>query len=184
MQCWRRNGGAGCPLRGLVRRFGGRCVHATLHPSVQDRLHADPERFAIRACFPSGFPIRRQINRPILERNRRVRITMSAMTAGVSRNTARTYLRWADPGKQEKELNDWRHSRDNLPIGMDVRVFDQLRNNFFQEANDVGSLGMQVEVRVIIEFLNVNKAPGLGHRVVQLIADAPFLPAGGRHEAG
>jgi response regulator of citrate/malate metabolism len=45
---------------------------------------------------------RRQINQLVFERNRRVSITMSAMKAGVSRNTARKYLRQTDPSKQEK----------------------------------------------------------------------------------
>jgi transposase len=57
---------------------------------------------------------RRQINQLVYERNRRVSITMSAMKAGVSRNTARKYLRQADPSKQEKQPHDWRTRKDPL----------------------------------------------------------------------
>ena len=38
----------------------------------------------------------------------------SAMKAGVSRNTARKYLRQADPSKQEKQPHDWRTRKDPL----------------------------------------------------------------------
>ena len=57
---------------------------------------------------------RRQINQLVFERNRRVSITMSAMKAGVSRNTARKYLRQTDPSKQEKQPHDWRTRKDPL----------------------------------------------------------------------
>ena len=39
---------------------------------------------------------------------------MSAMKAGVSRNTARKYLRQEDPSKQEKPAHDWRTRKDPL----------------------------------------------------------------------
>lgn len=39
---------------------------------------------------------------------------MSAMKAGVSRNTARKYLRQADPSKQENQPHDWRTRKDPL----------------------------------------------------------------------
>ena len=39
---------------------------------------------------------------------------MSAMKAGVSRNTARKYLRQADPSRQEKQPHDWRTRKDPL----------------------------------------------------------------------
>lgn len=57
---------------------------------------------------------RRQINQLVMERNRRVSISMSAMKAGVSRNTARKYLRQADPSKQEKQAHEWRTRKDPL----------------------------------------------------------------------
>jgi len=57
---------------------------------------------------------RRQINQLVYERNRRVRISMCAIKAGVSRNTARKYLRQADPSKQEKQPHDWRTRKDPL----------------------------------------------------------------------
>jgi transposase len=57
---------------------------------------------------------RRQINQLVFERNRRVSIMMSAMKAGVSRNTARKYLRQADPSKQENQPHDWRTRKDPL----------------------------------------------------------------------
>lgn len=41
-------------------------------------------------------------------------MTMSSMKAGVSRNTARKYLRQADPSKQEKQPHDWRTRKDPL----------------------------------------------------------------------
>jgi len=39
---------------------------------------------------------------------------MSAMKAGVSRNTAKKYLKQADPSKQEKQPHDWRTREDPL----------------------------------------------------------------------
>lgn len=57
---------------------------------------------------------RRQINQLVLERNRRVSIKLSAIKAGVSRNTARKYLRQIDPSKQEKPGHDWRTRKDPL----------------------------------------------------------------------
>ena len=57
---------------------------------------------------------RRQINQLVYERNRRISISMSAIKAGVSRNTARKYLRQADPSKQEKQPHDWRTRTDPL----------------------------------------------------------------------
>lgn len=57
---------------------------------------------------------RRQINQLVYERNRRVSIRMSAIKAGVSRNTARKYLRRSDPSKQKKQPHDWRTRKDPL----------------------------------------------------------------------
>ena len=57
---------------------------------------------------------RRQINQLVYERNRRVSITMSAIKAGVSRNTARKYLQQADPSQQKKQPHDWRTREDPL----------------------------------------------------------------------
>src|ERR1035437_1241172 len=57
---------------------------------------------------------RRQLSQLVYEHNRRVSISMSAMKAGVSRNTAKKYLRQADPSKQEKQPHDWRTREDPL----------------------------------------------------------------------
>jgi len=57
---------------------------------------------------------RRQINQLVYERNQGASMSMSAMKAGVSRNTARKYLRQADPSKQEKQAHDWRTRKDPL----------------------------------------------------------------------
>ena len=57
---------------------------------------------------------RRQINQLVFERNRRVSISMSAIKAGVSRNTARKYLGQVDPSHQEKPSHDWRTREDPL----------------------------------------------------------------------
>jgi transposase len=57
---------------------------------------------------------RRQINQLVFERNKGVSMNKSGMKAGVSRNTARKYLRQADPSKQEKQPHDWRTREDPL----------------------------------------------------------------------
>lgn len=57
---------------------------------------------------------RRQINLLVRERNKGVNITMCATKAGVSRNTAKKYLRQADPSKQPHPNHNWRTRSDPL----------------------------------------------------------------------
>ena len=57
---------------------------------------------------------RRQINQLVSERNKGVSITMCAIKAGVSRNTAIKYLRLADPSKQQQPNHNWRTRVDPL----------------------------------------------------------------------
>lgn len=57
---------------------------------------------------------RRQINQLVSERNKGVSITMSAIKAGVCRNTAKKYLRQADPSKQNKPNHNWRTRKDPI----------------------------------------------------------------------
>jgi transposase len=57
---------------------------------------------------------RRQINLLVRERNKGVNITMCAIKAGVSRNTAKKYLRQADPSKQSQPNHNWRTRPDPL----------------------------------------------------------------------
>jgi transposase len=57
---------------------------------------------------------RRQINKLLIERNQGVSIEMSAMKAGISRNTARKYLQKADPTAQTTTAHTWRTREDPL----------------------------------------------------------------------
>ena len=55
-----------------------------------------------------------QLNKLVYERNKGVSITMSAMKAGVARNTARKYLRQADPTYAQQQPHTWRTRPDPL----------------------------------------------------------------------
>lgn len=55
-----------------------------------------------------------QLNQLVRERNQRVSITMSSMKAGMTRNTARKYLRQSDPTEQVREPHTWRTRSDPL----------------------------------------------------------------------
>lgn len=79
---------------------------------------------------------------------------MSAMKAGVSRNTARKYLRQADPSKQEKPIHDWRTRKDPL------------------EAVWGAALGMleaapELEAKGLFEYLSERTEGGLDQKVLR-----------------
>jgi hypothetical protein len=95
---------------------------------------------------------RRQINQLVFERNRRVSITMSAMKAGVSRNTARKYLRQTDPSKQEKQPHDWRTRKDPLEAVWSV-------------ARGMLETAPELEAKALFEHLGERTEGGLEEKV-------------------
>jgi len=50
---------------------------------------------------------RRQINQLVIEFNRKGNLSMSAMKAGVTRKTARKYLKLADPHDPPRVAHTW-----------------------------------------------------------------------------
>ena len=97
---------------------------------------------------------RRQINQLVMERNRRVSITMSAMKAGVSRNTARKYLRQADPSKQEKQAHDWRTRKDPL-------------EEIWSAAQGMLERAPELEAKGLLEHLSERVAGGIEGKVLR-----------------
>jgi hypothetical protein len=95
-----------------------------------------------------------QINQLVFERNRRVSITMSAMKAGVSRNTARKYLRQADPSKQEKQPHDWRTRKDPLEA-------------VWSAARGMLETAPELEAKALFEHLGERTEGGLEEKVLR-----------------
>jgi transposase len=67
-----------------------------------------------------------QLNKLVYERNRGASIRMSAMKAGMSRNTARKYLRQKDVMEQKRAPHTWRTRRDPLE-GLWPQALEMLR---------------------------------------------------------
>ena len=84
-----------------------------------------------------------QLNKLVYERNRRVSITMSAMKAGMSRNTARKYLRQADPSEQKQVPHTWRTRQDPLE-----RIWEQ--------AEQMLKGAPELEAKALFEYLQEN----------------------------
>ena len=97
---------------------------------------------------------RRQINQLVHERNRRVSITMSAMKAGVSRNTARKYLRQADPSKQEKQPHEWRTRKDPLEA-------------VWSAARGMLETAPELQAKALLEHLSERTAGGIEENVLR-----------------
>jgi hypothetical protein len=97
---------------------------------------------------------RRQINQLVFERNRRVSITMSAIKAGVSRNTARKYLRQTDPSKQEKQPHDWRTRKDPLEA-------------VWSAARGMLETAPELEAKALFEHLGERTEGGLEEKVLR-----------------
>jgi len=97
---------------------------------------------------------RRQINQLVFERNKRVSITMSAIKAGVSRNTARKYLRQADPSKQEKQPHDWRTRKDPLEVA-------------WSAARGMLETAPELEAKALLEHLSERTAGGIDEKVLR-----------------
>jgi hypothetical protein len=97
---------------------------------------------------------RRQINQLVFERNRRVSITMSAMKAGVSRNTARKYLRQADPSKQEKQPHDWQTRKDPLEA-------------VWSAARGMLETAPELQAKALLEHLSERTAGGIEENVLR-----------------
>lgn len=97
---------------------------------------------------------RRQINQLVFERNRRVSITMSAMKAGVSRNTARKYLRQTDPSKQKKQPRDWRTRKDPLEAAWNA-------------ARGMLETAPELEAKALFEHLGERVEGGLEERALR-----------------
>lgn len=79
---------------------------------------------------------------------------MSAMKAGVSRNTARKYLRQADPSKQEKQPHDWRTRKDPLEA-------------VWSAARGMLETAPELQAKALLEHLSERTAGGIEENVLR-----------------
>ena len=79
---------------------------------------------------------------------------MSAMKAGVSRNTARKYLRQADPSKQEKQPHDWRTRKDPLEA-------------VWSAARGMLETAPELQAKALLEHLSERTADGIEENVLR-----------------
>ena len=79
---------------------------------------------------------------------------MSAMKAGVSRNTARKYLRQADPSKQEKQPHDWRTRKDPLEA-------------VWSTARGMLETAPELQAKALLEHLSERTEGGIGENVLR-----------------
>lgn len=79
---------------------------------------------------------------------------MSAMKAGVSRNTARKYLRQADPSKQEKQPHDWRTRKDPLEA-------------VWSAARGMLERAPELQAKALLEHLSEQTAGGIEENVLR-----------------
>ena len=79
---------------------------------------------------------------------------MSAMKAGVSRNTARKYLRQADPSKQDKQPHDWRTRKDPLEAVWSV-------------AQGMLETAPELQAKALLEYLSERMEGGIGENVLR-----------------
>lgn len=79
---------------------------------------------------------------------------MSAMKAGVSRNTARKYLRQADPSKQEKQPHDWRTRKDPLEA-------------VWSAARGMLETAPELQAKALFEHLSERAAGGIEENVLR-----------------
>lgn len=78
----------------------------------------------------------------------------SAMKAGVSRNTARKYLRQADPSKQEKQPHDWRTREDPL-------------ETVWSAARGMLETAPELEAKALLEHLSERTGGGIEGKVLR-----------------
>jgi len=97
---------------------------------------------------------RRQINQLVYERNKGVSMNMSAMKAGVSRNTAKKYLRAADPSKQEKPAHEWRTRKDPL-------------ERIWSAARGMLDAAPELQAKALLEHLSVRSGGGIEEKVLR-----------------
>jgi transposase len=76
------------------------------------------------------------------------------MKAGVSRNTARKYLRQVDPSKQEKQPHDWRTRRDPL-------------SGIWSAARGMLEAAPELEAKALLEHLSERVEGGIGGKVLR-----------------
>lgn len=81
-------------------------------------------------------------------------MNMSAMKAGVSRNTARKYLRQADPSKQEKQAHDWRTRKDPLSA-------------VWSAARGMLETAPELEAKALLEHLSERTPGGIDEKVLR-----------------
>ena len=79
---------------------------------------------------------------------------MSAMKAGVSRNTARKYLRQGDPSKQEKPAHDWRTRKDPLEA-------------IWSAARGMLETAPELQAKALLEHLSERTEGGIGENVLR-----------------
>ena len=79
---------------------------------------------------------------------------MSAIKAGVSRNTARKYLRQADPSKQEKQPHDWRTRKDPLEA-------------VWSAARGMLETAPELQAKALLEHLSERTADGIEENVLR-----------------
>ena len=78
----------------------------------------------------------------------------SAMKAGVSRNTARKYLRQADPSKQKKQPHDWRTRKDPLEA-------------LWSAARGMLETAPELQAKALLEHLSERTAGGIEENVLR-----------------
>ncbi len=86
-----------------------------------------------------------QLNKLVIEHNEGKSISMSAMKSGISRNTARKYLRQKDVMEQEKKPHNWKTREDPL-------------EKIWAQAEEMLEKAGELESKVLFEFLRQTEA--------------------------
>jgi len=81
-------------------------------------------------------------------------MNMSAMKAGVSRNTAKKYLRAADPSKQEKAAHEWRTRKDPL-------------ERIWSAARGMLDAAPELQAKALLEHLSERSGGGIEEKVLR-----------------
>jgi len=81
-------------------------------------------------------------------------MNMSAMKAGVSRNTAKKYLRAADPSKQEKPAHEWLTRKDPL-------------ERIWSAARGMLDAAPELQAKALLEHLSVRSGGGIEEKVLR-----------------
>lgn len=89
-----------------------------------------------------------QVNRLVCERNQGRTITMSAIKAGMSRNTAHKYLRQSNPREQRQVPHTWRTRTDPLEA-------------IWSEAVSMLGQAAELEAKALFEHLRQGRQKGI-----------------------